>query len=64
MVSLTPPIRGAGRSSGLVFTGNEDRIQQLLELGVSCLGLNEYFADEVDKLLHLEGVTLAFPFRH
>ena len=36
---------------------DENRIEQLLHLGVACLGLAEYFTDEVNQSLHLVDMT-------
>jgi hypothetical protein len=44
--------------------GNEDSIQELLDLGVACLGVGQDFTDEVDQTLDLEGMALLLPFYH
>jgi hypothetical protein len=38
--------------------GDEDNVQELLDLRVACLGVRQDFIDDVDWALDLEGVTL------
>jgi hypothetical protein len=44
--------------------GDEDSVQELLDLRVACLGVRQDFTDEVDWTLNLEGVALLLPFHH
>jgi hypothetical protein len=44
--------------------GDEDSIQDLLDLWVACLGVRQDFTDEVDWMLDLEGVTLLLSFHY
>ena len=44
--------------------GDQDGVQELLDLGVVSLGIGQDFANEVYGMLHLEGVSLFFPFYH
>ena len=41
---------------------DEDGVQQLLHLWVACVGLAEYFTDEVNRSLHLVDVTWLVSF--
>ena len=44
--------------------GDQDGIQELLDLGVASLGIGQDFANEVYGMLHLEGVSCFFLFYH
>jgi hypothetical protein len=44
--------------------GEEDGVQELLDLRVVHLGVGQDFTDEVDRTLHFEGVTLLLSFHH
>jgi hypothetical protein len=48
----------------LLSSGNEDSVQEFLDLGVACLGVRQDFADEVKRTLDLEGVPLLLLFHH
>jgi len=43
---------------------DQDGVQELLDLGVASLRIGQDFANEVYGTLHLEGVSLFFPFYH
>jgi hypothetical protein len=45
-------------------SGDEDNIQELLDLRVACLGVRQDFTNEVDWTLDLEGMTLLLPFHY
>jgi hypothetical protein len=42
--------------------GDEDSIQELLDLRVACLGVRQDFTDEADWTSDLEVMTLLLPF--
>jgi hypothetical protein len=42
--------------------GDEDSVQELLDLWVACLGVRQDFTDEIDWTLDFEGVTFLLPF--
>jgi hypothetical protein len=42
--------------------GDEDSIQELLDLWIACLGVRKDFTDEVDWTLDFEGMTFLLPF--
>jgi hypothetical protein len=44
-------------------SGDEDNIQELLDLWVACLGVGQDFTDEVDQALDFDSVTL-LSFHH
>jgi hypothetical protein len=44
--------------------GNEDCIEQFLDLRVLCLGLHQHLTNELNGLLHLEHVSLVLPFHN
>jgi hypothetical protein len=48
----------------LLSSGNEDSVQEFLDLGVACLGVGQDFTDEVKRTLDLEGVPLLLLFHH
>jgi hypothetical protein len=41
--------------------GDQDGVQELLDLGVASLGIGQDFAYEVYRVLHLEGMPLLLP---
>jgi hypothetical protein len=45
-------------------SGDEDSVQELLDMWVACLGVGQYFTDKVDRTLVFEGVTLLLPFHY
>jgi hypothetical protein len=45
-------------------SGDEDSVQELLDLWVACLGVGQDFTDEVDWTLDFEGVTFLLPFHY
>jgi hypothetical protein len=44
--------------------GDEDNVQELLDLWVACLGVGQDFTDEVDQTLDFESLTLLLPFHY
>jgi hypothetical protein len=44
--------------------GDEDGVQELLDLWVACLSVRQGFTDDVDRTLDFEGVTLLLPFHY
>jgi hypothetical protein len=44
--------------------GDEDSIQEFLDLWVACLGVKQDFADEVDQTLDFESVVLLLLFHY
>jgi hypothetical protein len=42
-------------------SSDEDSVQELLDVWVVCLGVGQDFADEVDRTLDFEGMTLLLP---
>ena len=44
--------------------GDEDGVQELLDLGVAGLGVKQDLANEVHGTLHFEGVSLFFLLYH
>ena len=44
--------------------GDQDDVQELLDLGITSLGIRKDFANEVYGMLHLEGMSLFFAFYH
>jgi hypothetical protein len=44
--------------------GDEDSVQELLDLWVACLGVGQDFTNEVDQTLDFEAVTLLLLFHH
>lgn len=47
-----------------LLLGNEDCIEQFLDMWVSSLGLAQHLTDEVNGPLDLEYVALILPFHH
>ena len=44
--------------------GDEDGVQELLDLGVAGLGIKQDLSNEVYRMLHFEGVSLFFSLYH
>jgi hypothetical protein len=44
--------------------GDEDSVQELLDLWVACLAVRQDFTDEVDWTLDFEGVTFFLSFHY
>jgi hypothetical protein len=44
--------------------GDEDNVQELLDLRVTCLGVGQNITNEVDQTLDLEGVAFLLQFHH
>jgi hypothetical protein len=44
--------------------GDEDNVQELLDLWASCLGLIQDFTDEIDWMLDFKGMTFLLPFHY
>jgi hypothetical protein len=44
--------------------GDEDNVQELLDLWVACRGVKQDFTDEVDRTLDFEGVTHLMLFHY
>jgi hypothetical protein len=44
--------------------GDEDNVQELLDLWIACLGVRQDFIDEIDWTLHFEGMTLLLSFHY
>jgi hypothetical protein len=45
-------------------SADEDGIQELLDLWVTCLGVGQDFTDEVDRTLDFESMTFLLPFHY
>jgi hypothetical protein len=44
--------------------GDEDSVQELLDLWVACLDVGQDFTNEIDWTLDFEGVTFLLPFHY
>jgi hypothetical protein len=44
--------------------GDEDSVQELLDMWVACLGVGQDFTDEVDRTLNFKSLTLLLSFHY
>ena len=52
------------RSSGIAPLGDEDGVQEFLDLGVVSLRIRQDLANKVHRTLHFEGMSLFFSLYH
>jgi hypothetical protein len=44
--------------------GDQDGVQELLDLRITSLGVSQDLADEIDRVLHFESMPYLLPFCH